>query len=140
MFFISNKFLVFLLIALLGANLLWIYVVGGGGPVFFGEFDSVLHGVGGLLVGLVAARYIFGAAHTEFFSSKRLHYIIVIVSFTVLVGVLWEFSEFLSDQLLSPPALLRSQPSIGDTMFDLFFDMIGGIVASVIGLRNKKKN
>lgn len=140
MFFISRRFLVVSFAALLSANLFWIVVVGSGGPVFFNEFDSVLHGFGGLLIGLMAVRYIFETAHTEFFTARRLHYVLAILSFTVLVGVLWEFSEFLSDRLIFLPEHFRSQPSVDDTMLDLFFDLLGSVVAFFIGLRYKNKS
>lgn len=140
MFFISKKFLVISFAALLGINLFWIFLNGSGGNVFFDEFDSVLHGFGGLLIGLMAVRYIVEAKHAEFFTLKRSHYLLAILSFTMLVGVLWEFSEFLSDRLISASAHLRSQPSVDDTMLDLFFDMLGGAVAFFIGLCYKRKS
>jgi hypothetical protein len=52
-----------------------------------------------------------------------------VVSLVVATGVLWEFLEFGVD--LVYPAL-KMQPSVADTVGDLFLDFFGGIVGAVL--------
>jgi len=57
--------------------------------------------------------------------------IIIVLGFTSLIGVGWEFFEFSFDFLASLNSwhIIKSQPSTADTMGDLFFDLLGGFVA-----------
>ncbi len=55
---------------------------------------------------------------------------ILVVSFAVFIGVLGEFFEFLSDIFIAGKGIFEiSQQGTGDTMGDLFFDLLGGLVA-----------
>ena len=66
----------------------------------------------------------------EITSHKLLIEMILIVSFAVFIGVLWEFFEFLFDVFLSSKGYFAAaQQGTGDTMSDLFFDLLGGFVA-----------
>ena len=47
------------------------------------------------------------------------------LGFVALVGLLWEFSEFLGDWYLQKPLL---QLGVVDTISDLFWDLMGGLV------------
>ncbi|GEM_PF-5153982 len=52
------------------------------------------------------------------------------ISFVALIGVLWEFYEFLTDVLLPIMPILHpviAQPSLADTMADFFFDLLGSV-------------
>ena len=48
---------------------------------------------------------------------------------TMAVGVLWELMEFANDQLTGS----HLQYSLGDTMLDLFFDGVAGLVVAILG-------
>ena len=52
-----------------------------------------------------------------------------VVVITMAFGVVWEFMEWAGDYLFS----LNSQPSISDTMGDLFADTLGGLFIACIG-------
>jgi len=52
-----------------------------------------------------------------------------IVMFTMAFGVLWEFMEFASDQLMGT----MLQYSLDDSMVDLMFDAFGGFIVAVMG-------
>jgi hypothetical protein len=61
----------------------------------------------------------------------NLHNFIIITSITVLIGVFWEFSEFIANQTLVDP-LYRTygikayfQGDIADTMKDFVLDILG---------------
>lgn len=55
------------------------------------------------------------------------------LSFVALVGVLWEFSEFFYDIFISVKGYSGiAQQGVADTMSDLFFDLLGGLIFLVI--------
>jgi len=58
---------------------------------------------------------------------------LAVLSFTALVGVLWEFSEFVYDVVISSRGwgALASQ-GVRDTIGDLFFDLLGGLTVVVV--------
>ena len=56
---------------------------------------------------------------------------IVILGLVSLISVFWEFFEFFLDYYSGATAL-KNQLSVSDTMFDLFFDLSGGVVAYVL--------
>ncbi len=61
------------------------------------------------------------------------------VIFTMAIGSFLEITDFLSDQFLGT----RMQPGPGDTMYDLIFDLAGGIITGVLGdvcLKRMPKN
>lgn len=55
--------------------------------------------------------------------------IFFIIIFSLAMGVIWEFFEFVSDLLFGTHAQLNNT----DTMLDLFFDFIGGIIVAIPG-------
>jgi len=65
--------------------------------------------------------------------SSAIMTIIDYLSFVALVGVLWEFFEFGYDVFISSKGyFMVAQEGVGDTMSDLFFDLLGGLLCLVI--------
>ncbi len=58
---------------------------------------------------------------------------VVIILFTMAVGVLWEIMEFANDSLLHTH--LQYGPGVDDTMLDLSFDGLAGFVVAFVGAR-----
>ena len=56
---------------------------------------------------------------------------ILSLGFVSLIGIGWEFYEFLYDKYLAK-GLLLIQASVTDTMTDLFFDWVGGLIAILV--------
>jgi hypothetical protein len=52
-----------------------------------------------------------------------------VIVITISFGVIWEFMEWISDYFFN----LNAQPSLNDTMGDLFADALGGLLISFIG-------
>jgi len=52
-----------------------------------------------------------------------------VVVITMAFGVVWEFMEWASDYFFN----LNAQPSLNDTMGDLFADTLGGLLIAFIG-------
>ncbi len=55
--------------------------------------------------------------------------IFFIIIFSLAMGVIWEFCEFTSDMFFGT----HNQLSNTDTMLDLFFDFLGGIIVALPG-------
>lgn len=52
--------------------------------------------------------------------------LLLVLGFVALIGVLWEFFEFICDFLILHGQIL--QRGAADTIKDLFFDLVGGLV------------
>lgn len=92
------------------------------------ELDNLLHFSGGFSVGLlaIALHHDMTDKHDLFGHPLWYHYLFVI-GFVMLVGVAWEFHEYLLDNTASlwwgwP----HNQLGLGDTMLDLLMDFLGG--------------
>lgn len=86
------------------------------------SLDIILHFFGGLFVAL----YVLALSHHQVHDFWAL--IIWGVALTVLVGVLWEFAEFLAHIFLENPSYVVS---VSDVLGDLCADIVGAFVASV---------
>jgi len=81
----------------------------------------------------------FTIVYTLDFTKKIKLSIGMIGFFTIIlaiaVGATWEIGEFFSDNLLGTTAQSDAfQPPLIDTMWDLVFDTIAGIVAAILGM------
>lgn len=66
--------------------------------------------------------------------------LIAILSFVALIGVLWEFAEFLFDVFISSGGYAKViQQDVADTLGDLFMDLLGGLTVATIFLIGKRK-
>lgn len=102
--------------------------------------DIALHFSGGIFVGLLALWFIFNKASLPMQKEKLPFYIVFIsvISFAALVGVLWEFYEFILDQITGyKSSTIVMQENLKDTMGDLFFDLLGASL-SLVFLKFKK--
>lgn len=57
-----------------------------------------------------------------------------VLGFVAIVGIAWEWFEFLCDLWFPSfvPAYKAAQPGLGDTMADFFFDLFGGVVGFML--------
>lgn len=73
--------------------------------------------------------------------------ILGLISFAAFSGILWEFYEFSWDYFFAKPYQAElAQVSLEDTLSDLFFDLLGALIASGFllyyyrfGFRNSEK-
>ncbi len=61
--------------------------------------------------------------------------VFIIIIFTVAIGTFWEISEFVYDSLTGA----GMQKSLNDTMWDLIFDVAGGVIIAFFGWGYLKK-
>ena len=124
----SGRFLLGLLILILVAH-----YVGLVGNVYitYRWYDILMHIVGGAWVALLffylAGRFNLPLKNSFFWT------LIAVLGFVALVGILWEFYEYLTDVFILHKYGLGSAQSLWqafDTLKDLFDDIIGAIIAS----------
>lgn len=112
-----------LLVFLLNAFLSWgihIYIL-------LPWFDIPMHFLGGVSIG-VGTAMAFRVLQDKglFQNTPFLLRLFLLVSVVALAAVLWEFAEFLGDQALKSSFF---QESLTDTMADLAFGLLGGMIA-----------
>jgi hypothetical protein len=90
--------------------------------------DSPMHFLGGVSVGLMGVGILFLYGEKNPKSSIPLFIkVIFVLGVVALVGIAWEWYEYLLDHVVFTRELIGlSQPSIADTLLDLFFDLLGG--------------
>ncbi|MEK7183610.1 MAG: hypothetical protein AAB776_03180 [Patescibacteria group bacterium] len=107
-------------------------------------FDIPMHFLGGVVIALLALA-IWNLCiqkitfQPELKSGWRfLVYVVGILGFVAIVGIAWEWYEFLFDNLVKALSynLPKTQMSIGDTMVDLLLDIAGGLTAFLL-FRNR---
>ena len=103
-------------------------------------FDIPMHFFGGFWAAVVFVWFI----NKYFPQISQLHNflssLIAILSFVALIGVLWEFAEFLFDVFISSGGYAKIvQQDAADTLGDLLFDLLGGLTVAVIFLTGKNK-
>jgi hypothetical protein len=100
------------------------------------SFDIPMHFLGGVTIALTGNSLLQIAQKEKWLVLKsRLVQSILLVSFVALFAILWEFHEFLMDKFLGT----QTQPSIADTMKDMFLGLLGACVFSITKIFSKKK-
>lgn len=97
-------------------------------------YDIFMHFAGGAAMAVLGFAMFDHLIKNVTFKSKkiwvkRLFYFLVIVGFVMIIGVAWEWHEYISDQLLAPLFhwTVPAQPSVSDTMKDLLDDFLGAV-------------
>lgn len=93
--------------------------------------DRLAHFAGGFWA---AAIFIYVFRHYPelhrfaYFLNSKILFVIFVLGFSALIGVLWEFNEFIFDSI----------GDLVDTIEDLFLDLFGGLVAAFLGFFYKE--
>jgi hypothetical protein len=131
-FLTSIRFLAVFIIAIFIAHTLVLYLH------WYSKFlwlDAFFHFLGGFW--LAAAIFHWGKKYTGLLSESRWILILAVVSLVSLIGVFWEFFEFGADMLFGlQNSPWRQQYGLADTLSDLFWDLIGGLLAAFLITRN----
>lgn len=101
---------------------------------FIWWLDDLMHLLGGAWVALLFF-YLFSKTHPPLDLSYRFPAFILALGFVALIGVLWEFYEYLADVYILKVHPLTYAPNpntLPDTMADLVIDLIGGTATSVV--------
>ena len=98
------------------------------------QIDVPMHILGGFVMGLLglAIHHTVASKYHSTHSPMWYHYTFVI-GFAMLVGIAWEFHEYVFDQTINIwYNLPQSQISLADTMKDFLDDWIGASIAFLI--------
>ena len=107
----------------------------------FPNFDNVHHFLGGAWI--ASLFFYLRAKRPHIFDTRRNFWValVVVLSFVSLAGVAWEFFEFSFDTFLGEPqGLPKAQLGVTDTMADLFFDLLGGALFTILYFKSIKKS
>ena len=89
-------------------------------------FDMLMHFLGGVWAGLFFI-YVF------YVRKEVLNSLFYIILFVLFIGILWEFFEFFMG------TIARDSFDTGDTLSDIFFDLLGGLCAILYLWKSKQK-
>ncbi|OGQ63966.1 MAG: hypothetical protein A2V21_303445 [Deltaproteobacteria bacterium GWC2_55_46] len=93
-------------------------------------YDKALHVYGSAVVGLLAFVVVYSLNYTRKVRLSLPFIGLFTVTFAMAMGGIWEIGEFTVDTLFGK----MTQNGLGDTMWDLINDLIGGIVTAVVGM------
>lgn len=116
-------------------------------------YDKFMHTLVGFIIGLIGMILIYTAYAYGHLKASLPVMFLIILFITLGLGAMLEMVEYFYDQILYPfigtylPTGLTQgsplSPPLEDTMLDLFFDSIGGIVGAALGVwiirRDEKK-
>ncbi|MGI6778926.1 MAG: hypothetical protein ACOX7R_13225 [Acetivibrionales bacterium] len=107
---------------------------------FYNKFwwwDIMLHSSSGLILGAVGFSLVDTLNRNEKVSINLSPVFVAVFSFcfTLTIGVIWEFYEFAMDSIFG---FNMMKSGLVDTMWDLIFDAIGGLIFSILGLLHLK--
>ena len=107
-----------------------------GGLVFgwyskFKFYDVVLHIYGTMLIALLGFMFVYTLYYTGKIKLSLRMIAVFTFLFAMAVGGLWEIAEFSTDRVLGTNAQMDS---LADTMGDLIFDGVGGILVAFLGM------
>ena len=92
-------------------------------------WDELTHAISSSMVCMIAALalYLFDI-HSLKIKVPRWAYPMMVLTFAMFIGIVWEVAEFTGDQL----AGTRMQYSTADTLSDCYVDLLGGTFASLL--------
>lgn len=132
----NRKFILTLIIFLIVGQFFWANFVARADKASpLQELDKLMHFGGGVLVVSLFFAFLEIRPLPIKISENKLAFLLFAVSFAALIGVFWEFYEYLMGLLLN---LTFPEMDLADTLSDLFFDIAGGLGATLLFLlRNK---
>lgn len=111
------------MIILLGTN--WYYA--------FPQTDIFFHFLGGVAIGNGFINMLRQLSRQKAFVTADVHvWRLLVVALVALAATLWEFHEYMIDYFFHT----QMQPSIPDTMLDMFLGLAGGLVAAHVFRQN----
>lgn len=93
-------------------------------------WDIFLHGLGAVLFGLFGFIIMYSLREAGSIKTRNVTLSVLIFTFAVAIGALWEIIEFMLDATLG---FNMQQGSLTDTMTDLVVDAVGAAMVAVAG-------
>lgn len=101
----------------------------------FWWWDLFLHSFSALVMGLTGFLFVYVFYMTNKVSLKPIYVAVATFGFAITIGALWEVFEFLMDWFFG---FNMQKSGLVDTMTDLIVDIVGGLMAAIIGYRYVK--
>jgi hypothetical protein len=118
---IASAITIWCILALQGAASVWsLYWV-------FPWFDMLMHFLGGMWLALTI--FALMSKHLAYLAKHPIFMLVALLGGTLFFGFLWEVMEFFIDLILGTDYF---QPNLPDTLSDLTFDLLGGLVSFII--------
>src|SRR3989344_1204463 len=99
----------------------------------FSWLGMPMHFVGGIFIAYAFLLTFDSLKKEKYFKLNTAFTVVFVISLVSLFAVLWEFYEFGVDYFFH----LNYQPSLPDTMFDLFLGLFGGLISSAFFILRK---
>ena len=103
------------------------------------NFDNLHHFLGGVWAAAVFFYFLNRKPGIVDVKKSFLAALALGMSFAVFAGLLWEIFEFTFDYFFAPLGFPRAQLGLNDTMGDLFFDLLGGLVFTAAYFKSLKR-
>ena len=100
-------------------------------------YDKIAHFISSVIIAFLALIIIY--VLDIYWEGLKMDFFMIaffIIIFTIAIGGIWEIGEFISDQIIVGAP--KAQVSLSDTMMDLIYDSIAGIIVGIggtIGIR-----
>jgi hypothetical protein len=102
----------------------------------FWWFDIPLHFFGGMAITWASYELLeFFSFHNQFDSESKPLKILILIAFTALAAVFWEFMEFAFDSMLTT----NFQPGLPDSIKDMCLGLLGGAIVAIYASTKRKK-
>lgn len=98
-------------------------------------FDITLHFLGGLGVYLTLHQLL----SKKFPQAPTLYWSLLVIGGTMLVGVLWEFTEYVGNVFFGAISGIELIGDLEDTLSDLFMDMLGASLGAFLHALVKRR-
>ncbi len=101
-------------------------------------YDKLMHGISGIMTSILAIIILIKSKCLK--QNPLWVNILFIISVTLSIAALWEFFEFINDNIFSKDAQKVLTTGVDDTMTDMIMAFIGSIIFSILYLiENKAK-
>jgi hypothetical protein len=100
-------------------------------------WDVALHGLSAFAFGLIGFTVMYILYRGDKIKARPITIALFAFSFAVMIGALWEIFEFSMDQIFGTNL---QKSGLIDTMADLIVDVVGALLASIIGFVYLKTN
>ena len=102
------------------------------------SIDTFSHFLGGIAIAYVAHSILSLLEKKRWITiQKNILRACIVLAVVMTIAVWWEFYEFLYDYFLNPTYTM--QPSVADTMKDLYMGMFGAIVYSIVNIYFRRR-
>lgn len=100
------------------------------------NFDIPMHLWGGATVAMFFVWLFYFSGKVSLLPQSKIFYLFLILGSVALVGLAWEFFEFVGDNSFAKGVF---QGNLADTMSDLLNDLIGGLITALYLYPKTKK-